>query len=54
MTNHCEVNRVVELRRMPEAQRDRILEAAAERMADAYANDPELTCFEAADDVMIA
>lgn len=54
MNNQSEVNRVAELRRMPAAQRDRILEATAEWMADAYENDPELTCFEAADDVMIA
>lgn len=52
--NQCDVNRVAELRRMPAAQRNSILEAAAERMADAYANDTELTCFEAADDIMIA
>lgn len=54
MNNQSEVNRVAELRRMPAAQRDRILEAAAELAADAYENDPELTCFEAADEVMIA
>lgn len=54
VNNPCEVNRVAELRQMPAAQRERILEAAAERMADAYASDSELTCFEAADDVMIA
>jgi len=52
MNNGCEVNRVVELRRMSAAQRNSILEAAAERMAEAYENDPELKALQDCDDIM--
>lgn len=34
------------LRQLPEAERSRILRAAAEKAADWYANDKELTAFE--------
>jgi hypothetical protein len=36
-----------ELRKVPSAERDAILEAAAAQAADDYRNDPELTAFEA-------
>lgn len=52
MNNQVKVNRVAELRRMPAAQRDRILEAAAERMADAYENDPRLKALQECDDII--
>ncbi len=52
MNSQCEANRVAELRRMPAAQRDRILEAAAEQMADAYENDPELKALQDCDDII--
>ena len=52
MNNLCEVNRVAELRRMPEAQRNSILVAAAEQAADAYTNDPELKALQDCDDII--
>jgi hypothetical protein len=36
-----------ELRKLPPAQRDAILEAAAARAEDDYRKDPQLTAFEA-------
>ena len=36
-----------ELRKVPSAERDAILEAAAARAGEDYRNDPELTAFEA-------
>ena len=40
-----------ELRKLPPAERDAILRAAAEEAEPLYRNDPELTAFEAFDDV---
>jgi hypothetical protein len=50
LADAARVYSAAELRRMPAAERDAILAAAAERAEVEYRNDPELTAFDAFDD----